>query len=438
MKKCITKLLIFVTLISCFGVIPSYANESDISPQTISTVDFDLGMSKGIQYFNNGQYYEARDEFQWFCDANWSKMNTGQQQYALDYLNSAKGKCENNEILGWWVEYEKEYGTSTQYYITEDGSLEVYYNERPVHWDGVYSIVGDKIEYSYTIIERTTNLISGYFIHKDGTLYNCGEGDNSPKKLIKIPKYMTADELKKLFVYNDNNISFDNVSDEINLIQKYLDDGLYLEAIDRCNYVENTFSLSHNDGITIIFMRDRANAWYNAYIENANKLSRIEFDNGMRKGIDYFNKGMYYEARDEFQWFCDANWGKMNDGQRKYALDYLDGAKREIQNLNTQDNGTWYHGGTYAVSGGIGYWQYSLSISNITSGSLTVNYFGMSQSSLEVKGARLYRQNDGSYAGSAITTDKENIYLKINIISNSHIKLTYSYGYYSEIIHFYK
>lgn len=176
-----------------------------------------------------------------------------------------------------------------------------------------------------------------------------------------------------------------------------------------------------------------------AELEKENsRLTQQQFDNGMRKGIDYFNKGMYYEARDEFQWFCDANWGKMNDGQRKYALDYLDGAKREIQNLNTQDNGTWYHGGTYAVSGGIGYWQYSLSISNITSGSLTVNYFGMSQSSLEVKGARLYRQNDGSYAGSAITTDKENIYLKINIISNSHIKLTYSYGYYSEIIHFYK
>lgn len=237
--------------------------------QTISTVDFDLGMAKGIQYFNNGQYYEAMDEFQWFCDANWGRMNDGQQQYVLGYLNNAKEKV---------AEIEKE---------------------------------------------------------------------NS-------------------------------------------------------------------------------------------RLTQQQFDNGMRKGIDYFNKGMYYEARDEFQWFCDANWGKMNDGQRKYALDYLDGAKREIQNLSTQDNGTWYHSGTYAISGGIGYWQYSLSISNITSDSLTVNYFGMSQSSLEVKGARLYRQNDGSYAGSAITTDKENIYLKINIISNSHIKLTYGYGYYSEIIHFYK
>ena len=59
-------------------------------------------------------------------------------------------------------------------------------------------------------------------------------------------------------------------------------------------------------------------------------MSTSEFDNGMRKGIDYFNRGMYYEARDEFQWFCDYNWGKMNSGQQQYALDYLDGAKSRI------------------------------------------------------------------------------------------------------------
>ena len=43
-------------------------------------------------------------------------------------------------------------------------------------------------------------------------------------------------------------------------------------------------------------------------------MSTWEFDNGMKKGISYFNRGMYYEARDEFQWFCDYNWGSMNSG----------------------------------------------------------------------------------------------------------------------------
>ena len=55
-----------------------------------------------------------------------------------------------------------------------------------------------------------------------------------------------------------------------------------------------------------------------------------QFDSGMEKGINYFNRRMYYEARDEFQWFCDANWGALNAGQQQYALDYLDGAQREI------------------------------------------------------------------------------------------------------------
>lgn len=68
---------------------------------------------------------------------------------------------------------------------------------------------------------------------------------------------------------------------------------------------------------------------------SAYAMERAEFDRKMKKGIDYFNKGMYYEARDEFQWFCDYNWGKMNSGQQKYALDYLDGAKAKISALNS-------------------------------------------------------------------------------------------------------
>lgn len=52
-------------------------------------------------------------------------------------------------------------------------------------------------------------------------------------------------------------------------------------------------------------------------------MTTYDFDKGMRKGINYFNQGLYYEARDEFQWFADYNWGKMNDGQREYSLNYL-------------------------------------------------------------------------------------------------------------------
>lgn len=64
-------------------------------------------------------------------------------------------------------------------------------------------------------------------------------------------------------------------------------------------------------------------------------ITSYEFDWGMSNGIDYFNRDMYIEARDEFQWFCDYNWGQMNEGQRQYALDYLDAAKAEVANYVT-------------------------------------------------------------------------------------------------------
>lgn len=75
---------------------------------------------------------------------------------------------------------------------------------------------------------------------------------------------------------------------------------------------------------------------------NSNSLSTAEFDSGMAKGIWYFNKGMYYEAKDEFQWFCDYNWGRMNAGQQKYALDYLGSAKQKIQQWETSQKNNSY------------------------------------------------------------------------------------------------
>lgn len=60
-------------------------------------------------------------------------------------------------------------------------------------------------------------------------------------------------------------------------------------------------------------------------------MSTSDFDNGISKGISYFNRGLYYEARDEFQWFADYNWGKLNDGQQKYLLDYLGSANQKVR-----------------------------------------------------------------------------------------------------------
>lgn len=63
-------------------------------------------------------------------------------------------------------------------------------------------------------------------------------------------------------------------------------------------------------------------------------LTTEEFDAGMSKGIDYFNRGLYYEAKDEFQWLYNGKWNNMNEGQRQYLSDYLSGTRAKIAEMN--------------------------------------------------------------------------------------------------------
>lgn len=137
-------------------------------------------------------------------------------------------------------------------------------------------------------------------------------------------------------------------------------------------------------------------------------MSTSDFDAGMDRGIDYFNRGLYYEARDEFQWFCDYNWSKMNIGQQKYALDYLDGTKQKINEWNKKYALSAYNG--YYRGGGkpyndnytnaicyIGEWY--VRISNTTTNSLTFS-IAQSESDYFVSDIILTRQSNGSYKGN--------------------------------------
>ena len=63
---------------------------------------------------------------------------------------------------------------------------------------------------------------------------------------------------------------------------------------------------------------------------SSNQATGTSYRSGIEKGIDYYNKGMYYEAIDEIQWYCDANWYNMTVDQQKIALDYLGNAKSRL------------------------------------------------------------------------------------------------------------
>ncbi len=87
---------------------------------------------------------------------------------------------------------------------------------------------------------------------------------------------------------------------------------------------------------------------------SANAMSTADFDKGMAQGISYAENGLYYEAKDEFQWFADANWGALNSGQQQYLLDYLDGSKAKILQIESQKSASSasYGGGSYSGTSG--------------------------------------------------------------------------------------
>ena len=104
----------------------NYVGSNDL-PSTL----YESGIAKGIAYYNNGMYYEAIDEIQWFCDANWYNITEEQQNNALWYLNNAKSKladrifesAKNNYNNGQYYEVINEvqrFCDFNWYYMTKD------------------------------------------------------------------------------------------------------------------------------------------------------------------------------------------------------------------------------------------------------------------------------------------------------------------------------
>ena len=72
-----------------------------------------------------------------------------------------------------------------------------------------------------------------------------------------------------------------------------------------------------------------------------------EFENGMRKGVSYFNQGLYYEAIDEIQNFCDVFWYDMTAEQQEKALYYLWQSKNNLADYLFNTGVGYYNRGLY-------------------------------------------------------------------------------------------
>lgn len=65
--------------------------------------------------------------------------------------------------------------------------------------------------------------------------------------------------------------SYDDVTNEITQINNYIDNGLYLEAVNLCDIVKATFNLSDEDKNLVDNLKTTAQTKYNTYINETQK-----------------------------------------------------------------------------------------------------------------------------------------------------------------------
>lgn len=129
---------IVATIISCLMIF-------NISVFAITTQEFDAGMEKGIEYFNQGLYYEAKDEFTWFRDYNYNRMNPGQQKYLDDYLNGTWDRIEQwensqAETIKLYPGAPSQYGCN--YHITVEDAIKLIKQRYGI--DVVHTLTGNQ------------------------------------------------------------------------------------------------------------------------------------------------------------------------------------------------------------------------------------------------------------------------------------------------------
>ncbi len=79
--------------------------------------------------------------------------------------------------------------------------------------------------------------------------------------------------------YNDylaslNNVSYANIINEVNQIKKYINEGLYLEAISLCDSTLNNYTLSPEDVTLLNNLKSNANNSYDSYVDSVQSSTK--------------------------------------------------------------------------------------------------------------------------------------------------------------------
>ena len=124
-------------------------------------------------------------------------------------------------------------------------------------------------------------------------------------------------------------------------------EGTLISIIDNKLYTEEGYEYTE-DMIDIGFTdKSDISGFGNFNYVSVNNVSNASFNAGVGRGIGYYNEGLYYQAINEIQWFCDINWYNMTVDQQEKALFYLAQSKNNLADYSFETGKNYYNKGLY-------------------------------------------------------------------------------------------
>ena len=224
-------------------------------PTTAFADEVDNILSRVENYFNTGYYYEAKNELNWLYQYHGSELTYGRDKTAEYYLGQVDYAIKHMETVFAWFD-----------------KIDSYYGK------GMYYEARDELNWLYDTYNLTPSQLKTW---------------NKKKANIdaQIEQLKIAEQLANSPSYTHS------VSSWFDKIDDYYSNGYYYEARDELTWLKNTYNLNSSQLSTWNQKRDNVNYAIKYMDKVFAWFGKVE---------SYYNRKLYYEARDELTWLKDT------------------------------------------------------------------------------------------------------------------------------------
>lgn len=224
-------------------------------PTTAFADEVDNILSRVENYFNTGYYYEAQTELNWLYYYHSNSLTYGRDKTAEYYSSQVKYAIKYMDKVFAWFD-----------------KIDNYYNR------GLYYEANDELTWLYNTYNLTPSQLNTWNKKKANVDMKIGQINSSSQS-------------------QGSSSHTSSVSSWFSKIDNYYSNGYYYEARDELTWLKDTYSLTPSQLSSWNEKRDKVNYAIKYMDKVFNWFSKVE---------NYYNRQLYYEARDELTWLKDT------------------------------------------------------------------------------------------------------------------------------------